>query len=115
MIGLYPSLFKACCKEKLVCEVCELAKHTRSNYPSVGEISKTPFEVVHSDVWGPSSVTSLLGERWYVIFIDGFSRCTWLYLLKHKSEVLFAFKDFYNMVHNQYNVNVKVLRSDNGT
>jgi transposase InsO family protein len=95
--------------------VFELAKHTRSNYPSVGERSKTPFEVVHSDVWGPSAVTSLSGDRWYVIFIDGFSRCTWLYLLKHKSKVLSVFKDFYNMVHNQYNVNVKVLCSDNGT
>ena len=95
--------------------MCELAKHTRINYPSSGERCNVPLEVVHSDVWGPSKVTSLLGERWYVTFIDGFSRCTWLYLLKHKSEVLSAFKDFYTLVCNQYNANVKVFRSDNGT
>jgi hypothetical protein len=79
---MFPSYFQSCCKEKLVCDVCELAKHTRTNYPNRGERCEMPFEVVHSDVWGPSSVTSLLGERWYVTFIDGFSRCTWLYLLK---------------------------------
>lgn len=112
---MFPSLLESCRKEKLVCDVCELAKHTRTNYPSSCERSKVPFEVVHSDVWGPSNVTSLLGERWYVTFIDGFSRCTWLYLLKQKSEVLCAFENFYTLVCNQYNASVKIFRSDNGT
>jgi hypothetical protein len=112
---MFPSQVKNQCKEKLLCDVCELAKHTRSNYPSSNERSKLPFDVVHSDVWGPSVVTALTGDRYYVTFIDGFSRCTWLYLLKHKSEVLHAFKDFFNMVRNQFGVNVKILRSDNGT
>jgi hypothetical protein len=112
---MFPSKFSLSCKKGFLCDVCELAKHTRTNYPSSTEKTEIPFEVVHSDVWGPSTVTSLLGERWYVTFIDGSSRCTWLYLLKHKSEVLSVFKDFYNMVQNQYNVNVKILRSDNGT
>jgi hypothetical protein len=81
---MFPSLLASSCKEKLVCDMCELAKHTRANYPSHSERSKVLFEVVHSDVWGPLAVTSMLGERWYVTFIDGFSRCTWLYLLKQK-------------------------------
>jgi transposase InsO family protein len=112
---MYPSYFATCCKDKLVCDVCELAKHTRATYPSSNERSRDPFEVVHSDVWGPSTVTSLLGERWFVTFIDGFSRCTWLYVLKQKSDVLSAFKDFYALVGNQYNAKIEVLRSDNGT
>ncbi|XBI69219.1 hypothetical protein VPH35_048321 [Triticum aestivum] len=112
---MFPSQVKNYCKEKLLCDVCELAKHTRTNYPSSNERSKIPFDVVHSDVWGPSVVTALTGDRYYVTFIDGFSRCTWLYLLKHKSEVLPTFKDFFNMVRNQFGMNVKILRSDNGT
>ena len=111
----FPSLFASCCKDKLGCDVCELAKHTRATYPSSSERSQNPFEVVHSDVWGPSVVTSLLGERWYVTFIDGFSRCTWLYLLKQKCDVLSAFKNFYALICNQYNAKVKIFRSDNGT
>ncbi|XP_071676410.1 retrovirus-related Pol polyprotein from transposon TNT 1-94 isoform X2 [Lolium perenne] len=112
---MFPSQAKNSRKDKLLCDVCELAKHTRTNYPSTNDRSKIPFDVVHSDVWGPSVVTALTGDRYYVTFIDGFSRCTWLYLLKHKSEVLPAFKDFFNMVRNQYGMNVKILRSDNGT
>ena len=92
---MFPSQVKNCCKEKLLCDVRELAEHTRTNYPSSNERSKIPLDVVHSDVWGPSVVTALTGDRYYVTFIDGFSRCTWLYLLKHKSEVLPAFKDFF--------------------
>ena len=97
---MFPSYFESCCKENLVCEVCDLAKHTIPNYPSSGERCKIPFEVVHSDVWRPSKVTSLLGEQWYVKFIDGFSICTWLYLLKKKSKVLSAFINFYTLVNN---------------
>jgi hypothetical protein len=81
---MFPLYFTTCYKDKLVCEVCELAKHTHATYPSSNERSQDPFEVVHSDVWGPSIVTSLLGERWFVTFIDGFSRCTWMYVLKQK-------------------------------
>ena len=95
---MFPSLFASCCKDKLVCDVCELAKHTRATYPSSSERSQTPFEIVHSDVWGPSVVTSLLGERWFVTFIDGFSQYTWLYLLKQKCDVLPALKDFYALI-----------------
>jgi hypothetical protein len=111
---MFPLYFTTCYKNKLVCEVCELAKHTHATYPSSNERSQDPFEVVHSDVWGPSIVTSLLGERWFVTFIDGFSRCTWMYVLKQKCDVLSEFQDFYALVGNQYNAKIKVLHSDNG-
>ncbi|XP_073109504.1 uncharacterized protein [Elaeis guineensis] len=48
---IFPSIFEIY-KEKLVCDACELAKHTRSTYPNSGRCSKAMFEVVHSDVWG---------------------------------------------------------------
>lgn len=47
---IYPSLFNSCNKESLVCDACELAKHTRGTYPSRGLRSNKPFDVVHSDV-----------------------------------------------------------------
>uniref|UniRef100_A0A8R7RD80 GAG-pre-integrase domain-containing protein n=1 Tax=Triticum urartu TaxID=4572 RepID=A0A8R7RD80_TRIUA len=103
---VFPSLFASCYKDKLLCDACELAKHTRATYPTSSERSQTPFEIIHSDVWGPSVTTSLLGEPWFVTLIDGFSRCTWLYLLKQKCDVFSAFKDFYALVCNQYNAKV---------
>jgi transposase InsO family protein len=115
MSHCYPSLFGSCHKESLVCDACELAKHTRVSYPSLGRRSSKPFEIIHSDVWGPCEVNSILGHRWFVTFIDGFSRYTWLYLLKHKSDVFSVFKDLIAIIKNKFGKTIKILRSDNGT
>lgn len=99
---LFPS-FKATCKDhKFQCVVCELSKHTRSNY--IPRISRAPsiFDLIHSDVWGPSPVTAFSGHRYYVTFIDDHSRCTWVYLLKRKSDVLPLFTQFLQMVKTQF-------------
>lgn len=40
---LFPSLFASCYKDKLVCDACELAKHTRATYPSSSERSQNSF------------------------------------------------------------------------
>jgi hypothetical protein len=55
------------------------------------------------------------GYRYFVTFIDYFSRVTWVYLMKNKSEVFDRFKDFHRSIQTQYGAVVKVLRSDNGT
>lgn len=60
---IYPALFKSCTSELFVCDACELTKHTRGTYPSSGFRSKKPFEVIHSDVWGPCEVQSISGHR----------------------------------------------------
>ena len=48
------------------------------------EPKKVQLEMVHIDVWGPSPVSSLGGSKFYVTFIDDFSRKIWVYFLKHK-------------------------------
>jgi hypothetical protein len=112
---LYPESFKGMEKGTLVCDACELAKHTRSTYPSIGLRSSDPFMLIHSDVWGPCSTTFVSGFKWFVTFIDCYSRMTWIYMLKHKNEVLRCFKDFYKLVTNQFNAKIQILRTDNGT
>ena len=66
------------------------------------------------DVWGPSPVTALNGYRYYVSFIDDYSRCTWVYLLTKKSKDFPLFTQFLQMVKTQFNTIVRTLRSDNG-
>uniref|UniRef100_A0A2N9G5A4 Integrase catalytic domain-containing protein n=1 Tax=Fagus sylvatica TaxID=28930 RepID=A0A2N9G5A4_FAGSY len=72
------------------------------------------FDLIHSDVWGPSPVMAFSGHRYYVTFIDDHSRCTWVYLLKKKSDVLPLFTQFLQMIKTQYNTIVRAIRSDNG-
>ena len=111
---LYSSLYEKADKQKLVCDACEFGKHTRSSYVGSGNRSSGAFDLIHSDVWGPCSTTSTNGCRYFVTFIDCFSRVTWLYLMKNKSDVLACFKDFHKAIQTQYGAVVKVLRSDNG-
>jgi hypothetical protein len=77
--------------------------------------SSAPFELVHSDVWGPAPITSYNEFKYFVIFINDFSRATWLFLLKTKDEVFDYFQEFLNRVENQFNTRIKIFRSENGT
>jgi len=72
----------------LGCESCELGKHHRATYQSrVNNRSSSAFELVHSDVWGPSRVPFIKSFRYFLVFVDDFSHMTWLYLLQERLEV----------------------------
>ncbi|KAK2380773.1 putative mitochondrial protein [Trifolium repens] len=100
--------------KSLNCESCQLGKHVRASFPSsANKRSMSPFDIVHSDVWGPSRVPSNLGYRYYVTFIDDFSRCTWITLLKDRSQLFGAFQTFCSEIRNQFGKTIRILRSDN--
>ena len=84
------------------------------SFPSSAKRENKILELVHSDVFGPVSVPSLGKSVYYVSFIDDFSRNTWIYFLRNKSEVFDRFKEFKALVENQTEKNIKVLRTDNG-
>ena len=64
-------------------------------------------------MFGLVVVPSLVGSLYYVSFIDYFSRNTWFYFLKKKSEVFSKFKELKALVENQIEKKIKVLRTDN--
>lgn len=76
--------------------------------------SLVPLELIHTDLWGPSPTQSVHGYRYYILFIDGCSRFTWIYPLKHKGEAINAFNFFKEYVENRFNSKIKILRCDNG-
>ena len=75
--------------------------------------TKSPFELVHTDVWGPSRSTSTLGFRYFVTFINDYSRCTWLFLMKTQVELFSIFQKFHAEIRTQCNIFIRILRSDN--
>ena len=115
MSQIYPNMIKMANNDSLVCDACELGKHTRSSYASSGNKSSKIGDLIHSDVWGPCPTTTMNGVRYFVTFIDCCSRVTWIYLMKNKSDVFACFKDFHKEFQTQFGVVVKTLRSDNGT
>lgn len=90
---LFPSLFNNTSLISLDCEICQLAKHTRISFSPKPYIPSLPFSLIHSDIWGPSKITTSHGV-------------TWVYLLCDKSETSQIFKFFYKMVQTQFQTNV---------
>ncbi|KAL6286215.1 hypothetical protein ACE6H2_010605 [Prunus campanulata] len=98
-----------------VCEVCVVGKQHRETFPK-GKAwrARRPLELVHSDICGPITPASNAGKRYFITFIDDYSRKTWVYFLQEKSEALNAFKHFKAAAENEIEKTIKVLRTDRG-
>ena len=97
-----------------MCEACQFGKQRRHPFPKERNVSKGILDVIHSDVWGPAQTTTFGGCRYYVTFIDDFSRNTWIYPMKQKSEVFGHFQKFKAEVEKATGRHVHCLRSDGG-
>ncbi|KAH9648425.1 retrovirus-related pol polyprotein from transposon TNT 1-94-like protein [Citrus sinensis] len=89
-------------------------KATRLKFNTGKHETKQTLDYIHSDIWGPFQVSSHGGARYFLTFIDDFSRKLWVYILKHKSEALDKFKEWITLMENQIGRKVKRLRTDNG-
>ena len=82
-----------------VYEECVQAKQHKNNFSKdAGSKSKAILEIIYSDVCGPIQVDSIGGNRYFVTFIDDFSRKLWTYLIKKKSEVIEVLTKLKSMV-----------------
>ena len=97
------------------CEGCVEGKMQRKPFKSLThQQSKKKLELVHSDVCEPLQVESIGGSRYFVTFIDDYSRCVSVHFIKHKTEVFEKFKLFEAMVTKERGEPMMKLRTDNG-
>ena len=97
------------------CEGCVEGKLAKKPYKSIGGIrSKHKMQLIHSDVCGPMQTESIGGARYFVTFIDDYSRCCKVYFVRQKSEVFSKFKEFEKTFSNECGQRVTRLRTDNG-
>ena len=73
------------------CKTCMLTKITRSSFPNVQRITKL-LELIHSDLGDFHSTFSFGEKKYFVTFIDGFTRYCQVDLLHVKSEALNMFR-----------------------
>jgi len=98
-----------------VCAGCVSGKHHRKKFDKeqVWRASY-PLELIHTDLCGPMQNESIRGNRYFITFIDDFSRMCWVYFLRNKSDTLNVFKKFKVLVELQSGYKLKKLRSDRG-
>lgn len=99
-----------------VCEACQLGKMSRKPFPT-GQAwrASKKLELVHTDVCGPMMNPSPDNSKYFILFIDDYSRMTQVYFLKERSEVFKIFNKFKSLVEKESGHQIKCVRSDNGT
>ncbi|KZV21171.1 hypothetical protein F511_24735 [Dorcoceras hygrometricum] len=96
------------------CYICPISKQTRSMFPAKDHTpAPRPFSLIHMDTWGPYRTPTHNGARYFLTIVDDFSRCTWVFLMHLKSDVLTVIKNFLTFVTTQFNTKVQTIRTDN--
>ncbi|KAL0545170.1 hypothetical protein IC582_020316 [Cucumis melo] len=95
------------------CLNCKLAKQPALSFPNSAYLCDKPFGLIHSDIWGPAPCTTVNGYRYFVLFIDDYSRFTWIYFLKNRSSLYQIYVDFATIVQTQFSSTIKILPTDN--
>ena len=98
-----------------VCEACQLGKQHRDPFPQQASWrAKRPLELVHSDLCGNMPTESLGGSKFFITFIDDFTRKVWIQFLKEKSQAFQAFKDLKVEVENYIRLGFVSKLTDRG-
>lgn len=97
------------------CVACLEGKLTAEPFPK-GESKRADkaLQIIHSDVAGPCQEASWGGAKYLVTFTDDYTRKTYGYLMRCKSQVLNCFIEFKSLVEKQLDLPIKCLRSDRG-
>nr|GEX52895.1 putative ribonuclease H-like domain-containing protein [Tanacetum cinerariifolium] len=74
-----------------------------------------PLQLLHMDLFGPTSIRSIDHKYYSLVVSDDFSRFCWAFFLGTKDETLYILKDFIALIENQLNKKIKAIRCDNGT
>ncbi|GJT97141.1 putative ribonuclease H-like domain-containing protein [Tanacetum coccineum] len=80
----------------------------------VSSISQ-PLQMLHIDLFGPTSVRSINHKTYCLVVTDDYSRFSWVFFLATKDETSEILKTFITGIENQINHKVKIIRCDNGT
>ncbi|GJY34673.1 putative ribonuclease H-like domain-containing protein [Tanacetum coccineum] len=98
------------------CVACQKGKQHKASCKakSVSSISQ-PLQLLHMDLFGPTSVRSINHKTYCLVITDDFSRFSWVFFLRTKDETSGILKDFIRQIENQLNQKVKTIRCDNGT
>ncbi|GKA30652.1 putative ribonuclease H-like domain-containing protein [Tanacetum coccineum] len=97
------------------CVACQKGKQHKVSCKAklVSSISQS-LQLLHMDLFGPTSVRSINHKAYCLVITDDFSRFSWVFFFRTKDETSGILKDFIRQIENQLNQKVKTIRCDNG-
>jgi transposase InsO family protein len=98
------------------CGACQAGKQVGTPHRAKNIMTTTrPFVMLHMDLFGPIAYISIGGNKYALVIIDDYSRFTWMFFLQDKGETQAVLKKLLKRAQNEFDANVKMNRSDNGT
>lgn len=107
----FPSLSKL---DHVMCHQCQKRKMTKSSFKSKDYSKKRILELVHTNLCGPMRTQSYYGDRYFIMFVDDYTRLMTIMFLKEKSKLFKMFKWYTEKVEKETGKELKFLRSDRG-
>lgn len=97
-----------------VCDCCLFGKQNRERFPKKSDTrAQKPGQRIHSDLMGPLR-PSMGGSRFILVFTDDYSRKSWTFFLKEKSEIFRYFCHFKQKLEGETGIRIQALRTDRG-
>jgi hypothetical protein len=59
-----------------ICKQCQHGKQSKVKFKTKEYSTTKPLEIIHADVCGTMRTTGLNGERYFMLFVDDFTRMT---------------------------------------
>ncbi|GJR48852.1 putative ribonuclease H-like domain-containing protein [Tanacetum coccineum] len=99
------------------CVACNKGNQHKASYKAITAVStiSAPLQLLHMDLFGPTSIRSIDYKYYSLVVTDDFSRFTWVFFLGTKDETYGILKDFITFIKNQLTKKVKAIRCDNRT
>ena len=98
-----------------MCTACIKAKHKQNIIKVKTKRTTKPSELVHSDVCGLCSTPTSAGYRYYILFIDDYTRYTSVWVLPDKkSKTCTSAYQLFQARVDSMGYKVKQFRCDNG-
>lgn len=99
---------------EMKCANCIQSKMANVPFENDRTGSTEILELIHTDLNGPHRIAGYGGERYFLTFIDDFSRCSKIFCINSKAQTASCFVEYVNLVENQFDKRVKKLQCDNG-
>jgi transposase InsO family protein len=114
--GMITGLKNVTFNKNKLCSACQAGKQVVIHHPLKTMISTSkPLELLHMDLFGPTSYKSIGDNLYCLLIVDDYSRYTWTLFVGDKSETPEIFKTFARRVQREYNSPIVKIRSDNGS